>query len=120
MWYVSCTGWRKLTERDMDKKDMKNEHYYHIRYAESKDGINWQSDGVVCIDYRDEEYAIARPVVYKEDGLYKMWYCYRGGQDTYRAGYAESEDGIAWERRGDRPSNWLSWLLPDRRNGSLK
>jgi len=94
MWYVSCTGWDK--ERDANGKI---KHYYHIRYAESDDGLTWRSDGVVCIDYDRDEYAIARPVVYFEDGLYKMWYCYRGGPDTYRAGYAESDDGIRWQRK---------------------
>jgi len=28
-----------------------------------------------------------------------MWYCYRGGTDMYRAGCAESKDGIDWERK---------------------
>lgn len=93
MWYVSCTGW------EIEPNNPKPKHYYHIRYAESKDGINWKTEGVVCIDYNKDEYAIARPIVYKEDGIYKMWYCYRGGVDTYRAGYAESKDGIDWERK---------------------
>jgi hypothetical protein len=53
----------------------------------------------VCIDFKKEEYAIARPVVYKERDIYKMWYCYRGGLDTYKAGYAESKDGIKWIRK---------------------
>ncbi|MBK8551405.1 MAG: hypothetical protein IPL53_10250 [Ignavibacteria bacterium] len=47
------------------------------------------------------EYAIARPFVLKENGLYKMWYSYREGKNirTYRIGYAESKDGIKWERK---------------------
>lgn len=96
MWYVSCTGWEKVPDSP------KSKHYYHIRYGESKDGINWKTDGTVCIDFRKDEYAIARPVVYKEGGIYKMWYCYRGGPNTYRAGYAESKDGIDWERKDDQ------------------
>jgi hypothetical protein len=28
---------------------------------------------------------------------YRMWYSYRG--DAYRIGYAESVDGLEWERR---------------------
>lgn len=98
MWYVSCTGWQELVK---GKENMKNEHFYHIRYGESEDGISWKTDGTVCIDFRKEEYAIARPVVYKDDSIYKMWYCYRGGSDTYRAGYAESNDGIKWDRKDD-------------------
>ncbi|MFQ5427964.1 MAG: hypothetical protein ACE5EZ_03185 [Thermodesulfobacteriota bacterium] len=111
MWYVSATGW------ELEDNVEKVKHYYHIKYAESKDGINWVSEGVVCIDFNVEEYAIARPIVYKEEGLYKMWYCYRGGTDTYRAGYAESEDGKAWERKDNEvgidvsPSGWDSEMI---------
>jgi hypothetical protein len=28
-----------------------------------------------------------------------MWYCYRGGNATYKAGYAESSDGFTWTRK---------------------
>ena len=111
MWYVSGTGW----EAESNKPDPK--HYYHIKYAESSDGVNWNAEGVVCIDYDRDEYAIARPVVYKEDDIYKMWYCYRGGPNTYRAGYAESEDGIHWERKDDEAgidvseSGWDSEMI---------
>jgi len=111
MWYVSGTGW----EIEPNKPEPK--HYYHIRYAESKDGINWNTEGVVCIDYNKDEYAIARPIVYEEDGIYRMWYCYRGGADTYRAGYAESKDGIEWERKDDQvgidvsESGWDSEMI---------
>ena len=93
MWYVSCTRWEESAEGGELK------HFYHIRYAESKDGIEWSPAGPVSIDFNKDEYAIARPVVYKEDGIYKMWYCYRGGKETYRAGYAESSDGKEWTRK---------------------
>jgi len=53
--------------------------------------------------------ANARPCVLKEDGLYKMWYCYRGSIDyrtdkrqSYRLGYAESADGISWIRKDEQ------------------
>jgi hypothetical protein len=100
MWYVSCTGW-----------DMKNgapRHRYHIKYCESADGITWNREGIVCIDYRDDdEYAISRPCVIKEaDGIYKMWYSYRGR--FYKIGYAESKNGIKWERRDDESGIDLS------------
>jgi hypothetical protein len=92
MWYTSATRW-EAREKEKPK------HYYHIKYAESFDGIHWDRKGIVCIDYQSqEEYAIARPCVIREkDGLYRMWYCYRG--QSYRIGYAESRDGIRWERK---------------------
>jgi hypothetical protein len=90
MWYVSCVGWRV--------EDGKPKHYYHVKYAESPDGIRWGEQRRVSIDFHDtDEYAIGRPCVRKESGLYRMWYCYRGA--AYRIGFAESADGITWTRR---------------------
>ena len=78
----------------------KNTYFYHIRYAESEDGINWDRKGIVAIDFKyPGETRIARPVVIKEDGMYKMWYCYAIGHGGYRIGYAESEDGVNWVRK---------------------
>lgn len=105
MWYVSGTEWqlRAGTAR----------HRYHVKYAESADGIAWRPTGLVCIDYRDEdETAIARPCVIKDDDLYRMWYCSRG--NAYRIGYAESGDGLVWTRKDDEieiqpsPAGWDS------------
>jgi hypothetical protein len=96
MWYVSCTKW---TIEDGTPK-----HYYHIKYAESADGLNWNREGLVCIDFKTgSEYAIARPMVIKEGGKYKMWYSYRAGvkHHTYRIGYAESFDGKDWIRKDE-------------------
>jgi hypothetical protein len=90
MWYASGTGW--------PLRDGSPQHRYHIQYAESRDGITWRRTGHVCIDYRNEdEYAIARPCVVKTSEGYRMWYSYRG--DAYRIGYAESVDGLDWERK---------------------
>jgi hypothetical protein len=108
MWYVSGTKWE--TENNKPK------HYYHIKYAESHDGLHWQREGVVCIDYRSpDEYAIARPCVIRDSDNYKMWYSYRG--KSYRIGYAESADGLHWERKDDEvgidvsESGWDSEMI---------
>jgi len=93
LWYSSCIKLERTSE------SLKS--YYHIKYAESKDGINWEREGVVCIDFKDsEETNIARPSILKENGYYKMWYPYKRGQN-YRIGYAESQDGIKWERKDE-------------------
>jgi len=97
IWYLSCTEWKN--ENDMII------HKYHIKYAESDDGINWKRDGVVAIDYKDEyEYAISVPRVIKEKNIYKMWFSSRGTKEipTYRIRYAESKDGINWIRKDDK------------------
>jgi hypothetical protein len=104
MWYVSGTGWSATNGRP--------QHHYHLKYAESIDGINWRRTGRVCIDYRDEaEYAIARPSVVKDGDRYRMWFCARG--ESYRVFYAESVDGLEWERQDEpvidpSPDGWDS------------
>jgi predicted GH43/DUF377 family glycosyl hydrolase len=89
MWYLSCTSWKIINK--------KVTHKYHIKYAESKDGINWNRDGLIAIDYEDiNEYAISRPCVVRDQDIWKMWYSFRG--DKYKIGYAESADGKKWNR----------------------
>jgi hypothetical protein len=90
MWYASGASW------EASKYGPK--HHYNIRYAESDEGITWRRTGRVCIDFAGEdEYAIARPCVVRVGEMYRMWYSYRG--DAYRIGYAESADGLDWERK---------------------
>jgi predicted GH43/DUF377 family glycosyl hydrolase len=90
MWYLSAIRWDLIAG--------KPHHFYHIKYAESLDGISWERKGKVSIDFsNNDEYAISRPSVIKDGDLYKMWYSFRG--QSYRIGYAESKDGINWERK---------------------
>ena len=92
MWYVSGSAWAIVNETAR--------HSYHIKYAESQDGVHWNRPGLVCVDYAsDDEYAFARPYVRYDNGRYRMWYAYRG--QRYRIGYAESADGLAWSRLDD-------------------
>lgn len=96
MWYISATRWEETNDPSKPK------HFYNIRYAHSKDGINWTRHPHPVIDYKNpEEYALARPCVVKENDTYKIWFSYRGGQDLYRIGYAESQDGINWNRQDE-------------------
>ena len=89
MWYLSCTGW--------SGQGGSLKHHYHIKYAESSDGIGWRRAGIVAIDYCDaSEYAISRPSVIRDKDCWRMWYSHRGS--SYRIGYAESNDGIRWQR----------------------
>jgi hypothetical protein len=93
MWYISCVRW----ERGKDGP----KHYYHLKYATSVDGIDWKRDGTVVIDFKsDYEYAISQPWVIRDQDGYKMWFSYRGQSEvaSYRIGYAESKDGIVWQR----------------------
>jgi hypothetical protein len=91
MYFVAGTEW---IHADLPR--------YNIQYAHSDDGLTWHREGHVCIDYRsDEEMALAKPCVIKEDGIYKMWFAHKNDWAKgveYRMGYAESEDGVNWHR----------------------
>lgn len=90
MWYGSNLRWGK------DQKDMA----HLIKYAESNDALDWKRDGIIALNFKDKsEYAMSRPCVLKEDGIYKMWYSHRG--QSYRIGYAESTNAINWIRKDD-------------------
>jgi len=109
MWYLSCVRWELLNN--------KPNPFYHIKYAESENGIDWIREGKVCIDFKDEnEWAISKPCVIKNKDRYQMWYSYRGVK-SYRIGYAESKNGIDWERLDDEAgidisaSGWDSEMI---------
>lgn len=104
-WYVSGVGW---INEDLPK--------YNIKYATSDDGIHWRREGIVCIDFKsDKEIALARPCIVYDNGRYRMWYSHKG--ENYRIGYAQSKDGITWERKDDlvgidvSPSGWDSEMI---------
>lgn len=117
MWYLSCVKWELINN--------KHEPLYHIKYAESKDGINWKRDGVVAIDFKaPDEGGIASAAVLKDAEGYKMWYAYRSAFDyrtehekSYRIGYAVSVDGVSWTRKDDEvgiscsKQGWDSFMM---------
>lgn len=88
MWYVSGICW---INKDLPQ--------YDIKYAYSKDGVNWNQTGQIAIALNEGENALARPFVIKENNLYKMWFSYK--KSKYNLGYAESTDGINWLRKDD-------------------
>ena len=97
MYYLSCEEWIQGEE--------KMEPVYNIKYALSDDGIVWTAPpNNICIGGKDE--AISEPCVIFDNGRYEMWYSVRKTLDyrtnrnnTYRIGYAESANGIVWERK---------------------
>ncbi|MGD9494008.1 MAG: hypothetical protein AB7V36_11710 [Bacteroidales bacterium] len=81
------------------------EPIYKIRMATSKDGINWDKyDKDLIPDKIGEDEAQASPDVFFYNGVYHMFFCYRGGTDYrgkengYRIGYACSADLKSWQR----------------------
>jgi predicted GH43/DUF377 family glycosyl hydrolase len=80
---------------------------YALAYAYSEDGINWDRNGQHILVKKFEHESTARPTIYKDGNLYRMWFCYRGtydfrdGCDSYQIGYAESSNLKDWERMDD-------------------
>ncbi len=92
MYYTSFDRW--------DPVPGKNRPCYNIKLAVSTDGMSWSRPGRIVIGYKDsEEYVISKPMLIREDGLFRLWYCSRG--EDYRIGYAESVDGLQFQRLDD-------------------
>lgn len=102
MWYTHFVEWRVYNKHP--------EPLYNIAYAESKNGYDWDRPDLISVDFANgQKGGIARPSVIKENGVYRMWYTYRGASDyrtnkanSYRIGYAESVDGKHFKRMDDR------------------
>jgi hypothetical protein len=97
MWYASTVRW--------DVVDGRPEPVYVIKYAESDDGLTWKRENRTCIEPLHPDEANARPTVVRDEDGYRMWFSHRGSRGYrddpsagYRIGYAESADGIVWER----------------------
>lgn len=90
-----------------------------IKYAESTDGIHWDRKNIICIPLNEDESAIVRCCIMVDNGLYKMWYSRRFGNNAGSSmGYAESPDGITWQRRDElagleigSPGEWDSDMV---------
>ena len=93
VWYASGSEWRIISDRPYPS--------YHIRYIESRDGSTFTEQGIVCITCQDDEYRVGRPRVYKQSGLYRMFYTRGALSGGYIAGYAESSDGVVWQRKDE-------------------
>lgn len=100
MWYASSTGFITI--------DGKVEPLYIIKYAHSENGLDWQRDNITCIMPKSAEEANARATVFKENGIYHMYYAYRGSRDfrdgkgAYRLGHAQSKDAVHWDRKDEK------------------
>jgi len=95
MWYVAGDKWLNIQGKSMP--------IYSIKYLESKDGIHWGSDGKECVAVEHpEEFGFGRPYVIRSLDGYRMFYSIRHTKFGYLIGYAESEDGINWERMDER------------------
>ena len=96
MYYSSGTSWQKING--------KLEHTYNIKKATSKNGLDWEQLNQVCLKENHPEEAITRPTILELNGMSHMWFCFRGsrdfrgGDDSYRIGYAKLDENENWVR----------------------
>jgi len=94
MWYCSGTDWKFPANNP--------EPIYTVFYAESGDGIDWTPHKDPIIPYKYDGEVISAPWVVKVKDKYCMWYSTRGHATkeakNYTIGYAESVDGVRWDR----------------------
>lgn len=96
MWYSSGTGWIEV--------DGKLEHLYVLKSAISEDGTHWARDHRPIFPALTGDEAQTRPTVLPLDNRWHMWFSFRGSAgfraagQTYRIGYARSDDLSVWER----------------------
>ncbi len=80
-----------------------------IAHSESADGVTWEYPTVVLPALTGspwEGHEVCRPCVMKKDGKYRMWYTGKMYPTEFTAaasciGYAESDDGLTWQRRAE-------------------
>jgi hypothetical protein len=91
MWYIGGDSWVEGRGKQLPR--------YGLRYLESNDPRRWEGPGRLVMDVRGgDEHGFGRPFVVEEGGRYRMWYSVRTISAGYRLGYAESPDGLTWER----------------------
>lgn len=97
LWYIAGKHWKVAGDRI--------EPVYRIRMAISHDGVRWTRINRDLIESRVEaDEAQASPDVFKANGKYHMFFCYRYSSDYrgkargYRIGYAYSTNLTDWIR----------------------
>lgn len=97
VWYSGVNHWVDINGKELP--------FGEVRYAESKDGQHFSDDIKFCLSPYDDEFSLSRPFVFKEHGKYKMLISRRmKNPDVYKLGYAESDDGITWDRDDNKVS----------------
>lgn len=104
-WYLFYSAGKLWT-----KEEMRPEICYKLRMAVSEDGIHWEKcNRNIMEDKLGEMESQACGDVIFQNGKYHMFFCYRNhtnfrkdSRNSYRIGYAYSEDLIHWQREDEK------------------
>lgn len=115
MWYSSGTDWLDVAS--------KLEHVYVIKEATSRDGLQWNRTNRAPVRTNSSHESQTRPALLRADGKWHMWFSYRGNVgfrengESYRLGYAHSDDLETWERNDEvagitvTPGSWDAQMI---------
>ena len=105
IYYMTYSAGKKWTVKEGKRPEI----CYKLRMAVSKDAFNWEKKHINLIVDRigDDESQACGDIIFR-NGTYHMFFCYRGHEDfrknlknSYRIGYASSEDLISWKRKDE-------------------
>ena len=99
MFYLGDAGNMWRTDKSGHKVPM-----YTLKTLYSKSLVKWPLNaGTLVMPFEsDEECGITLPNIWQEDGMYRMIYSIRRVNLGYKLGYAESLDGITFERKDEQ------------------
>ena len=95
MWYVAGSAWEVVKGKQVPR--------YSLFTMHSVDGLVWPEKGLECLGLKSHEHGFGRPWILQEGSLLRLFYSIRRiDLAAYALGYAESSDGIHWQRMDDR------------------
>lgn len=83
-------------------------NHYHLGYAVSSNGINWDVYESYILEGSGGSWdaiGITNPYVYFDGLTYHLWYSSSNIQSGWKIGYATSNNGINWEKYEENPLN---------------
>ena len=99
-WYATGTQWALINGR--------YEHIYQIRYCRTDNLIDWLRPNEPILSTKLPNESNTRPTILAGQERWHMWFCFRGtedfrdGHDSYRIGYAWSENLKDWTREDEK------------------
>ena len=97
MWYIGSfnEGWTISGD--------KLRPLYTMKYTESDDGIHWNNISKQCMKFESgDEHGFGRAFVWRDNNVYKMYFSVRTYSRGYYISYAESANGVEWQRMNEK------------------
>ena len=111
VWYSGVNEWTQVKGKTLPLGN--------IRFAESSDPTMFAASNIKkCLEPLKDEFSLSRAFVYKRNDTYHMLFSRRMREtDKYKLGYAQSQEGIQWNRNdnylkiSDSTSKWDDQMI---------